>query len=424
MGNSWRQSAIFGAGAAAGAVLAVGLALNLDALGSAWDELTELAVSSPKQGPAQAIRQEAPCPGKPSIAPAGGEDGQFKLVERVANQRASDVAALVVIGKEAAASGRPRDAEVAFIIACRVATQLRSDVHVADAKYQLAWHYANTARPGSTAVRDDLASRARVLYSDASRVYEARLGKQHEKSRFAATGLAALQQPESSQPSSTAATVSPDTKVAAATPPDRAATPAASPAPAPRAERAAEPVAAQPPSSVAAPTPSRPVVAAPSAPTARSPAAPPAQPATPSRSAEARSNDTRVAGAGPAMRAPPVASPTRAPAPPQRDARSAAAPKLQPSFDCAKARSRTERLICGDRQLAQLDRELGRLHARARTAAADPADFKRRSDSEWSRRESTCADRACLLAWYAQRRAQLLDELETTGARGGSVAGG
>jgi uncharacterized protein len=115
---------------------------------------------------------------------------------------------------------------------------------------------------------------------------------------------------------------------------------------------------------------------------------------------------------------PPVAQP-------QRDSRtSTAASKLQPSFDCAKARSRTERLICSDRQLAQLDRELGRLHARARTAAEDPADFKRRSDTEWSRREATCATRACLLAWYAQRRVQLLDELEGQRNRGGPVAGG
>jgi len=33
-----------------------------------------------------------------------------------------------------------------------------------------------------------------------------------------------------------------------------------------------------------------------------------------------------------------------------------------PSFDCGKARSEVESLVCGDAQLAQLDREVGRLY--------------------------------------------------------------
>jgi hypothetical protein len=80
---------------------------------------------------------------------------------------------------------------------------------------------------------------------------------------------------------------------------------------------------------------------------------------------------------------------------------------VQPSFDCAKARSRAERLICSDPELAQLDRDTGRLHARARSAARDPAAFKRQNDREWKQRETDCGDKACLLAWYAHRREQL-----------------
>jgi hypothetical protein len=78
-----------------------------------------------------------------------------------------------------------------------------------------------------------------------------------------------------------------------------------------------------------------------------------------------------------------------------------------PSFDCAKARSRTEKLICADPELAQLDRDLGRLNVRARTLSPDPVAFRRAGDVEWKRRETECRDKACLLAWYAQRRAQL-----------------
>ena len=80
---------------------------------------------------------------------------------------------------------------------------------------------------------------------------------------------------------------------------------------------------------------------------------------------------------------------------------------VQPSFDCAKAASRSERIICSDPELAQLDRDTGRLHARAKAAARDPAAFKRQNDREWKQREADCRDKACLLAWYAHRREQL-----------------
>lgn len=80
---------------------------------------------------------------------------------------------------------------------------------------------------------------------------------------------------------------------------------------------------------------------------------------------------------------------------------------VRPSFDCAKARSRSERLICRDEELAALDRDTGRLHARAKAAARDQAAFRRQNDAEWKQREATCRDKACLVAWYSHRRAQL-----------------
>ncbi len=78
------------------------------------------------------------------------------------------------------------------------------------------------------------------------------------------------------------------------------------------------------------------------------------------------------------------------------------------SFDCAKAASRAEILICSDPALSMLDEELSVLHRRARAAASDPAGFTKESRSEWRRRESLCQDRDCLLGWYAHRREQLL----------------
>lgn len=81
--------------------------------------------------------------------------------------------------------------------------------------------------------------------------------------------------------------------------------------------------------------------------------------------------------------------------------------EIRPSFDCGKARSRTDRLICSDAELAALDRDTGRLHARARAAARSPTAFRRQDDAEWKQRQARCRDKACLLTWYAHRRAQL-----------------
>ncbi|HUR88801.1 MAG TPA: hypothetical protein VMZ74_06930 [Ramlibacter sp.] len=349
MEGVWKLAGIFAVGALAGGV-AAGWLVGHEEL---WHPLFASEARTPpkKVAPTQAsIPQQAPCPAVPTINPTSAQDGQLKLVDKLSGQRETDVHGLVIIGKEAAAGARARDAEVAFIMACRVATQLKLDsVSLADAKYQLGWHYATVAGNATGEVRDDLSRRARPLYEDALRVYTARLGGNNEKTQFAANGLAALRQP-----------------VASAAPPQPAITAAAPPKP--------EAVAA---------TPRPPVVAA------LPRVLPPVRRTLP----DDRRNDTRVAGA------------PRAPA-------------ARPSFDCAKAHSRAERMICGDAQLAQLDRELGQLYSRAKARAADPADFKRHSDAEWRRRETSCSDRQCLLAWYAQRRAQLLDEIDARRATG------
>jgi hypothetical protein len=130
---------------------------------------------------------------------------------------------------------------------------------------------------------------------------------------------------------------------------------------------------------------------------AAAPASPVAAPAAPTPTpTQMPATDARTAPARPPQQAPVVASLSV----PQRTAPG-------PSFDCGKARSRTEKLICADAELAQLDRELGRLNVRARSLSPDPAAFRRAGDAEWKRRETECSDKDCLLAWYAQRREQL-----------------
>lgn len=77
------------------------------------------------------------------------------------------------------------------------------------------------------------------------------------------------------------------------------------------------------------------------------------------------------------------------------------------SFDCAKAKSDAEKLVCANEDLSQGDDELAGLYRRAKQIAPDPSAFKAENIREWKRREALCHDKACVVQWYAQRRARL-----------------
>jgi hypothetical protein len=96
----------------------------------------------------------------------------------------------------------------------------------------------------------------------------------------------------------------------------------------------------------------------------------------------------------------------------------ASAAALQTSFDCSKARSDAEHLICSDPELAADDVELASIYVKAKAAAHDEAAFRERTRTEWTYRERTCHDRECLVRWYADQKAALLQIAET-----GNVAG-
>lgn len=344
---NWRQVAIFASGLLLGGVLAAWAVLELRAPATPAVPIAGKSVApapaAPAAKPAVAmavapVGPHAACPAGPAIAAAGAGDGQLRAPAETAGK--IDIAALILRGKEAAASGRLRDAEVSFLSACRAADRIeRADAEPADARYQLGRHYATVLLTGSAAAnanRAELLKRAELLYADSLQAYRARHGEDHEKTRFAAEGLATLRQSS-----------------AQAAP--------------------ARPAAAPPP---------RPVIAT----------APPPPPAAPPRQAR-----------------------VEAPTTPERQA-TAARSRGRPSFDCARARSPSERAICSDAELAQLDRDLGRLHARARDSAGDSVAFRRQNDREWRRREATCrGDRECLRRWYDRRRDQLLEAMEDDG---------
>jgi uncharacterized protein YecT (DUF1311 family) len=78
--------------------------------------------------------------------------------------------------------------------------------------------------------------------------------------------------------------------------------------------------------------------------------------------------------------------------------------QISPSFDCSKAKSTSEKLICSDSQLAKEDNQLSELYKSAKLKAKDPAAFKAMTTAAWKEREANCFDKACLLKWYAGRK--------------------
>jgi hypothetical protein len=124
----------------------------------------------------------------------GDGDGQQTLQSNPKGASASEVAALILSGKEAAAAGHMRDAEVAFLNACRNAEVVQGGdgVSLADAMYQLGRHYSNVAMAGA-ANKQELLQRAERLYSASLQAYQGRYGASHEKTKFAQQGLAAVQ---------------------------------------------------------------------------------------------------------------------------------------------------------------------------------------------------------------------------------------
>ncbi|NDP62302.1 MAG: hypothetical protein GZ092_06595 [Polaromonas sp.] len=338
-----------------GVIFAAGLVLVAMVVAVAW-RVVDSRPASKMENAAPELQSSAliaspqafTCQVQPTIAAVSEKDGQFPFQPDLSGLSANEIGSFIVIGKESASAGRPRDAETAFLMACRLAEKFRGtgSLEIADAKYQLGWHYAAIARQGSDGssadIRAVLLERVQLLYPDSLGVYQAKFGDTHEKSLLAAEGMAWVRQTLAQ-----AAPLSvPSVSVAAG--------------------RASEPVRA--------------AVAGHSA-------------ATPARGLTPRKAKLAKAASPPRQGPNPAAS-------------------IQPSFDCRRARSKPEKLICSDAELAELDRELGRVYARARKATSDRTAFQRQQNQEWLRRESSCRDRDCLLRWYEVRRDQLMNEIE------------
>ncbi|RQZ14038.1 hypothetical protein DIE15_19160 [Burkholderia sp. Bp9031] len=86
----------------------------------------------------------------------------------------------------------------------------------------------------------------------------------------------------------------------------------------------------------------------------------------------------------------------------------------QTSFDCSKAKSIPEYLICHDADLAASDRDLAAVYQQAKDAVVDKSAFAERARKQWNFREKNCHDKECLVSWYAYQK-RVLTKIAQTG---------
>ncbi len=76
------------------------------------------------------------------------------------------------------------------------------------------------------------------------------------------------------------------------------------------------------------------------------------------------------------------------------------------SFDCAKATTKVEKMICADPELSRLDDNLGKVYSAMLKAYYGMPSIKYK-EREWLRKRDKCSDAACLKSRYQQRIATL-----------------
>ncbi|MFM9932878.1 OB-fold protein [Achromobacter xylosoxidans] len=74
------------------------------------------------------------------------------------------------------------------------------------------------------------------------------------------------------------------------------------------------------------------------------------------------------------------------------------------SFDCSKARSVPERLICDTPELSAADENLKAIFDVARSKATNRQEFNSKARQAWNWREQKCRDVPCLRQWYQDQK--------------------
>lgn len=312
MSNDWQKVGFFAAGLAIGGVATATLVL-----GPYSPAVRAKTLVKPVAAQATAVAfRGAECPMEPAAIITGDKDGRYQMPVELSGYAATEPHVFVAMGNEAATAGRPHDAEIALLMACRVADKFKGagSVAAADARYELARYYTNLADAADKNAPNcgELLRRAELMYSDSHQLYRATYGADHEKSKQAAQGLAAVQQTLMAQ------------------------------------------------------------AGIPAAPAAAPVVPPMASAHSPEPNALMR-EDAAIPAAGV------IAKPQARPVQRERlSQKKVVAKQVGPGPACASARTTAERLICSDAELARLDREVSYLRARARNAGKYEAEWRRR----------------------------------------------
>lgn len=80
---------------------------------------------------------------------------------------------------------------------------------------------------------------------------------------------------------------------------------------------------------------------------------------------------------------------------------------FSPSFDCAKAATSQERLICEDRELSKFDVELSQAYLQARTKVEDKNKLKSEQLEWFKYSRNSCLDKPCMINAYKSRISEL-----------------
>ncbi|WP_231571393.1 MULTISPECIES: lysozyme inhibitor LprI family protein [Xenorhabdus] len=88
------------------------------------------------------------------------------------------------------------------------------------------------------------------------------------------------------------------------------------------------------------------------------------------------------------------------------------------SFDCSKAVSKVEKLICSTPALSQADDALYVDYLQAKLITGNTDDFKALAKQNWKLREKNCDTEECLLNWY-KRSTELYRQIAAKDNKGG-----
>lgn len=88
-------------------------------------------------------------------------------------------------------------------------------------------------------------------------------------------------------------------------------------------------------------------------------------------------------------------------------------PAQAASFDCAKAQSEVEKLICADAELSKLDEDLAAAYTKALKVDGKAASV-RRAQKQWVKERNACVDSACVKNAYQSRARTLAQSTQNT----------